>query len=78
MSDVIDFLERMGQDSAMRHASLDSVLAQAPVSPQVRAALASRDTQALMALVGSDNVCCMVFVPLEEELEQPLAKQAAA
>ena len=77
MSDVIDFLEKLGQDSALRHASLDSVLAQARMSPEVRAALASRDAGALAALLGR-NVCCMVFAPLEEEQEESSPKEAAA
>jgi hypothetical protein len=77
MSDVIDFLEKLGQDSALRHASLDSVLAQARVSPEVRAALASRDAGALAELLGG-NVCCMIFAPLEEGQEEWQPKQAAA
>jgi hypothetical protein len=73
MSDVIDFLEKMGQDPALRYASraaLDSALAQARLSPQVREALASGDQRALESLLGSDNVCCMIYAPLEEQ-EQP-------
>jgi hypothetical protein len=78
MSDVIDFLEKLGQDSALRHASLDGVLARAQLSPEVRAALASGDQHALKTLLGSGNVCCMVFAPLEEEQEESQREPVAA
>ena len=77
MSDVIDFLEKLGQDSALRHASLDSVLAQARLSPEVRAALASRDAGALAALLGSANVCCLINAPQEERGDEPARKVQA-
>src|SRR5215472_10601812 len=70
MSDVIDFLEKMGQDSALRHASraeLEGALAEAGLSSQVRAALASGDTGALAALLGSGNACCLIHTPTEDE-----------
>jgi hypothetical protein len=78
MLDVIDFLEKLGQDSSLRHTSLDSALAQAQLSPQVRAALASGDQDALRALLGSGNVCCMVFIPHGEEQEEPQPERVAA
>ena len=76
MSDVIDFLEKLGQDSALRHASgavLDRALHEARVSPELRVALATRDRRSLEALLGANtNVCCIVFAPKPEEDEEPL------
>lgn len=80
MSDVIDFLEKMGQDSALRHApraQLEGALADAGLSAQIRAALASRDTGALAALLGSGNVCCLINVPLQEQEESQPGRVAA-
>jgi hypothetical protein len=77
MSDVIDFLEKLGQDSALRHASLDGVLARAQLSPEVRAALASGDPHALKTLLGSGNVCCMIYAPIEEQEESQPGRVAA-
>ena len=77
MSDVIDFLEKMGQDAALRYAPLEGALAQAQLSPEVRAALASGDQHALKTLLGSGNVCCMVFAPLEEQEESQREPVAA-
>lgn len=69
MSDVIDFLEKLGQDSTLRHATgaqLQSELSD--VDPLLRAALIAGDRNAIEALLGADNnVCCMINVPQEEE-----------
>jgi hypothetical protein len=71
MSDVIDFIERLGQDSTLRHAPrrmLDRALSDTQMSPELRAALASRDQRLLEELLGADaNVCCMVNIPVEDE-----------
>jgi hypothetical protein len=79
MSDVIDFLERLGQDSSLRHApcaTLDRALGDGQMSPQLRTALANRDQRLVEALLGADaNVCCMVNIPVEdEEVEKQKAK----
>lgn len=81
MSDVIDFLEKLGQDSALRHATgaqLEGVLADAGLSPPIRVALANRDTDALVALLSSGNVCCLINAPLEEQEEESSPERVAA
>ena len=73
MSDVIDFIERLGQDSALRYASrqvVDRVLSEARVTPEMRLALTSRDQRLLESLLrATTNVCCIVEAPLREEGE---------
>jgi hypothetical protein len=69
MTNVIDFLERLGQDAELRRAPLESALSQAELTPEVRSALMARDQRSLEALLGTSNVCCMVNAPFEEEQE---------
>lgn len=73
MSNVIDFLERMGQDAKLRYAvgeEFETALAAADIDPAVRAALVDADQSRLEALLGaSANVCCMVQRPDEGEGE---------
>ena len=78
MTDVIDFLERLGQDATLRRAPLESALKGAELSPAVREALANRDQGALEALLGSRNVCCMIHIPTQEEPEVPLPQKTRA
>lgn len=74
MSNVIDFLERFGQDADLRHATDDAIaeaLRNAGIEPQVHSAIINKDQRALEALLGADtNVCCMVNAPDEEEEEE--------
>jgi hypothetical protein len=64
MPDVIDFLERMGQDAALRHAPeavLEQAMREAQMSLRARAALTSGSRAAIKAVVGAENnVCCCV------------------
>ena len=80
MSDVIDFIERLGQDSALRYAShqvVDRVSSEAQVSPEMRMALASRDQRLLESLLGvATNVCCLVHAPVGEEDEDAKPRKA--
>lgn len=75
MSNVIDFLERMGQDADLRHASdelLEEALRNSGIEPALRAALLGQDRPALEALLGTEStVCCIVFKEDEEEEEEP-------
>jgi hypothetical protein len=70
MSNVIDFLERLGQDAQLRYATnaeIEQALAGAQIDPAVRAAILGEDQLQLEALLGAaTNVCCMVH-PAEEE-----------
>jgi hypothetical protein len=73
VSNVIDFLERVGADASLRYASgeaVDEALKLAGIDPGVRAAIASGDQGALEQLLGGrTNVCCVIFEPDEEEEE---------
>lgn len=74
MSNVIDFLEKFGQDAGLRHATDDAIadaLRNAGIEPRLQAAILDKDQHALEALLGADtNVCCMVNAPDEEEEEE--------
>jgi hypothetical protein len=74
MADIIDLLERMGQDSRLRHASramLERAMSETQMSPRVRSALVSGDRTEIEVVLGVDNnVCCMVFVPTPSGDEQ--------
>jgi len=64
MSNVIDFLEMIGQDARLCHASRDEIklaLADMQVAPNLQAAILDKDQQQLEALIGASNVCCMQF-----------------
>ena len=71
MSNVIDFLERFGQDADLRHATDEAVaeaLRNAGIEPALQAAVLDKDQRALEALLGADtNVCCMIYKEDEEE-----------
>ena len=77
MTDVIDFLERLGQDATLRRAPLESALNGAGLSSEVREALAKRDQRSLEALLGVGNVCCLINAPIEEEQRDAPAKRDA-
>ncbi len=64
MSNVIGFLERMGQDAQLRHAATDEVnvaLANAGIGPALQAVILGNDKAHLEALLGArTNVLCLV------------------
>lgn len=71
MFNVIDFLERMGQDAQLRQSSPDEValaLADAEIDPALRLAILSKDPQRIEALLGQEPFCCLL-VPGEEQEE---------
>jgi hypothetical protein len=74
MSNVIRFLERLGTDAQLRHASdgeLEQAMIGAQIDPAIRDALLRRDQRRLEELLGANaNVCCMIFVPAQEEPEE--------
>jgi hypothetical protein len=78
MSDVIDFLERLGGDATLRRAPLESTLKGADLSAEVRVALESRDQRSLEAVLGVGNVCCLIHAPAEQEKTDVPARQDAA
>ncbi len=72
MTDVIDFLERMGQDAQLRHASQDEVelvLTSAEIAPELRAAVLAKDQGQLETLLGQGSFCC-VMVPGQEDEDE--------
>jgi hypothetical protein len=72
MSDVIDFLEKLGQDSTLRHATGAQLQgAMSDLDPQLRAALMAGDRQTIEALLGTDNVCCLVNAPMQGDEADP-------
>jgi len=70
MSNVITFLERMGQDAQLRYASQNDVrlaLAREQIDPELQAAILAKDQQRLETLLGSSNVCCMIEAEAGDE-----------
>lgn len=62
MSNVIDFLERMGQDARLRHASQNEVelaLVSEQVDLDLQAAILAKNSSHLGALLGQGVFCCM-------------------
>jgi hypothetical protein len=74
VSNVIDFLERLGQDAQLRTATNEEIevaLREAGVEPVGRTAILDQDRQALEALLRvEDNVCCLIYKEDEEEEEE--------
>lgn len=70
MSNVIDFLEVLGQDASLRHASsaeLEQALTGVGIDQELRLAILAGNQRQLEALLGAaTNVCCGLH-PAEEE-----------
>jgi hypothetical protein len=79
MSDVIDFLEKWGEDAQLRHATgaeLVQALTEAQIDPFVRKALVGGDRRHLEFLVGAQpNVCSLVYAPAKEDEEEEEEKE---
>jgi hypothetical protein len=72
MLNVIDFLERAGQDARLRHASQVDVglaLANTQLEPELRSAILARDRSQLEALLECAPLLCMQFPGKEDEEE---------
>jgi hypothetical protein len=74
VSNVIDFLQRLGQDADLRHAprtALEQALAEAGIDPALREALLGADQRKLESLLGADtNVCAMIAPGKKEDEEE--------
>lgn len=74
MSDLIDFLERMGSDSQSRFATgpgLEEALTRAGIAPAVRSAVLAGDQPRLESLIGASRIVCnLVNLPDEEEEDE--------
>lgn len=66
MSDIIDFMERMGGDAQLSQASpeeLGEVLSATDFAPEVQSAVISRDALQLNTLLGTMPACVLVAPP---------------
>lgn len=73
MSDVIDFLERMGQDAQLRHASRDDVelaMADVQIEPALREAILAKNSAQLKAVLGEDPPPIQTAEEPKEEEEE--------
>jgi hypothetical protein len=65
MSNVIDFLERMGQDADLRHAddkTVEAALLASNVDASVVAAIQSKNVITLAAAMDAQpNICCGLY-----------------
>ena len=73
MSNVIGFLEKMGQDATLRHATqneLELALTLAQIDPELQTAIMSKDQTRIETLLGaSRNICANLFPAKEDEDE---------
>ena len=73
MTEIIDFLEKLGQDSQLRHAGCGEIraaLSAAQIDKVATAAILAGDERALAAhLAAPSEVCCLIFVPRREDEE---------
>ena len=70
MTDVIDFLERMGQDAQLRHGSQDELelaLSNTELAPELQSAILAKDQAQLETLLGQVPQCSVFFTSKEDE-----------
>jgi hypothetical protein len=74
VSDIIDFLEKMGAEAPLRSASgieLAAALTEAGLESALLTDILTLDPRGLESLVGAcSNVCCLVYTPNEKENEE--------
>ncbi|WP_158883850.1 hypothetical protein [Rhodanobacter sp. L36] len=64
MSNIINFLEMIGQNANLRNASRSDMLATMTamqIAPELQEALLSKNPQQLETALGASNVCCMML-----------------
>jgi hypothetical protein len=80
MSNVIDLIEKLGQDARLRYAAradVEQALRSAHIDSEISAALLAGNQRQLEALLGAQpNVCCSIDVPNSEELENEKPRKA--
>jgi hypothetical protein len=71
MTDAIEFLEQLGRNAGLRHASateLERVLVASGFEPSLRSALLADDAMRLGELLGAQpSVCCLIEKPDQED-----------
>ena len=76
MSNVISFLEKMGQDAALHHATHNEMklaLARTEINPELQAAIMIGDQRQLAALVGArTNLVCGQSTPIPDDDDKKL------
>jgi len=85
VTDIIDFLEKLGQDSQLRHADcgeIQQALNAAGIDPFAAAAIVAGDERKLAErLEMRSDQCCLVYAPAreneEEEEGEPPAEEDA-
>jgi hypothetical protein len=79
VSEVIEFLERLGSDARLRQATHDEVgqaLTEAGIEDPIIAAILSGDRMALESLLGAKaNVFCGVIGPEKEDEQEDEEKE---
>jgi hypothetical protein len=74
MSDVIDFLERMGQNAGLRYGSraeVEIALEDEDFEPLLQETILARDHAKLERALGQGVRCCLLFpVKEDEEVEE--------
>jgi hypothetical protein len=80
MSDVIDFLERMGAEAPLRSASaieLATALTEAGLESALLTDIMATDRRGLDSLVGArSSICCLIYSPEDEDLQEQPQKAA--
>jgi hypothetical protein len=75
MTDVIDFLEQMGQDARLRHAGrpeIERALINSGLDPTLREAVIAGDAGPLTTLLGANaDMCCLIHAPDDDEGDTP-------
>lgn len=64
MSNIIDFLETLGQDANLRYApagDMQHVLVNSQLDQDIKQAVLAGDQQRLAVLAGAQNVCCYLI-----------------
>ena len=72
MSNVIDFLEKMGRDGQLRHASTEDMavaLEVAQIAPELAAAILARDSALVASLLGDSKIYCALIPSKQDEEE---------
>lgn len=74
MTDIIDFLEKLGQDSQLRHADSGEIrqaLTEAGIDRLAAAAIVAGDESKLAEqLAARSDLCCLVYAPRREDEEE--------